>query len=159
TVTVLVAVPLAALLAFGFVLATDVKHLVLGVHDANGTAASRRLVAELAAGGTFDPRPSPTRDALAHALVGGEIGVGIVIPTAFDRKLGEAEAGGAPPAVQVLYDGGEAVLAENAEGFLRSLVAATGAGLTRGGGGGGTGVGVVTRALFNPRLDGRPFMV
>ncbi|HUK62426.1 MAG TPA: ABC transporter permease, partial [Dongiaceae bacterium] len=49
---------------------------------------------------------------------------------------------------------GEAVLAGNAEGFLRGLTAASGAVPSPGG-----GVRVTTRALFNPTLDGRPFMV
>jgi ABC-2 type transport system permease protein len=81
--------------------------------------------------------------------------VALVIPPDFARRLA---AGGPAPEVQVIYDGAEAVLAGNAEGFLRSLIAASGASLTtetRA----GTGVGVVPRALFNPTLDGVPFMV
>jgi len=158
TLTVLITVPLAALLAFGFVLSTEVKHLALGVHDASGSAASRRLVADLAATGTFAPRPFRTRAALDRALVSGELSVALVIPPDFDRALGEAQAGKARPQVQVIYDGGEAVLAGNAEGFLRTLVAASGAALDETEQPPG-GVGVVTRALFNPRLDGVPFMV
>jgi drug efflux transport system permease protein len=157
TVTIMVTVPLAALLTFGFTLSTEVHHLALGVHDASGSPASRRLVADLAASDTFDPRPFATREALDRAIVSGDIAVAIVIPPDFDRRLGGAE-GGAPPTVQAIYDGGEAVLAGNAEGFLRSLVAASGAALAgpqsvRG------GVQVVTRALFNPKLDGKLFMV
>src|SRR5690348_17132618 len=109
TMTILVTVPLAALLAFGFVLATDVKHLALGVHDASGTAASRRLVADLAANGTFDPRPFATRAALDRALVSGRIDAAIVIPPDFDRALGAPREGDDRPAVQVIYDAGEAV--------------------------------------------------
>jgi ABC-2 type transport system permease protein len=162
TVTILVAVPLAGLLTFGFVLSTEVEHLALAVHDADGSRASRRLVADVAASGTFSPRPVATREALDHALVSGAVGVALVIPPDFDRALRTAAtAGGRPPEVQVLYDGAEAVLAANAEGFLRPLVAASGARLVtratsvaRDG-----GVDVVTRALFNPRLDGVPFMV
>ena len=45
TVTILVTVPLVALLLFGLTLSTEVKHLNLGLHDANGSAASRRLTA------------------------------------------------------------------------------------------------------------------
>lgn len=154
TVTVLVTVPLAALLAFGFVLSTEVHGLRLGVLDAADTAASRRLVAELAAGGTFAVRRYPTRDALERAMVGGAVSAGLVVPPDFDRAL---DRRGPPPEVQVLYDAAEAVLAGNAEGFLRSLVAATGAELVRAGA--PPGVAVVERALFNPRLDGTPFMV
>jgi ABC-2 type transport system permease protein len=87
-------------------------------------------------------------------LVEGTVNAAIVIPPDFDRQLERAAAGGDPPTIQALYDGAEAVLAGNAEGFLRSLTAASGAAPAHGG-----GVQVTVRALFNPTLDGRPFMV
>jgi len=157
TLSVLVFVPLGSLLAFGFVLATDVKHLALGVLDASATPASRRLVADLGASGTFDVHSVRTREDIARELVGGAIGVAIVIPPDYERDLENAEAGGPPPAVQVIYDGGEAVLAGNAEAFLKSLVLTSAADVTPTAPPGG--VEVVTRALFNPRLEGKPFMV
>jgi ABC-2 type transport system permease protein len=182
TVTTLIAVPLAALLVFGFVLATDVKHMALGVHDQSDSSASRRLIADLAAQEAFRPTRYATREALDRGLVSGEIGVALVIPPDFDRALHDFVIGGPPPEIQVIYDGGEAVLAGNAEGFLRGLVAASSASLiaeegassrrTAGAGGeapsgsmapasgpGRPGVEVVMRALFNPRLEGKPFMV
>ena len=165
TVIVLITVPLAALLAFGFTLATDVKGLALGVHDASATAASRRLIAELAANGTFVPQQYATRNALDQALISGDIGVALVIPPAFGRGLQGGRAGGDASEVQVLYDGGEAVLAGNAEGFLRSLVAATAVNLVETdqrrspAHPSASGIQVVTRAVFNPRLEGTPFMV
>ena len=163
TVTILIAVPLAALLMFGFVLATDVRHMPLGVHDADGSAVSRRLLAELAANETFDPRPYATRAGLDRALVSGDIAVALVVPPRFAR----ARRGGTPdnpPEVQVLYDGGETALAGNAEGFMRAqLAAAVREWLAARDGTDRapppTGVTVVSRALFNPRLDGKPFMV
>jgi ABC-2 type transport system permease protein len=160
TVSILIAVPLAALLTFGYTLSTEVSDLALGVHDASGTSASRRLIADLGAQGTFVPRPFATREALDRALIAGRVSVAIVIPPDFDRSLAAAAAGGSPAEVQAIYDGGEAPLAGNAEGFLRTLVAASGAALvphdrrTPPG-----GVEVVSRALFNPRLDGKYFMV
>ncbi|HBZ69637.1 MAG TPA: hypothetical protein DEP35_07885 [Deltaproteobacteria bacterium] len=179
TMTILVAVPLAALLVFGFVLSTEVERLPLGVHDASGTASSRRLVAELAAKGTFVPRAFATREGLDHALVAGQISAAVVIPPDFDRRLREAAAGGAPAEIQVLYDGGETVLAGNSEAFLRTLALSTVAELSSGAraqamggpaapshvspsgaaGPASGGVRVVTRALFNPKLDGSRFMV
>jgi len=158
TITMLIAVPIAALLAFGFVLSTEVRHLPLGVLDASDGPASRRLLADLAAKQTFELRPYRTRDALGHALVSGEINVAILIPPEFERDLGAAAQGGPPPEVQVIYDGAEALLAANAEGFLRAIVASSGAALIEGGSP-RTGVGIVTRALFNPGLEGVPFMV
>ena len=167
TMSILIAVPLVALLLFGFVLSTKVKHMALGVHDASDTPASRRLVADLSASGTFDPRSFATREELEHALVSGSVSAALVIPPDFARDFGRDLGGLAPgsarPEVQVLYDGGEAPLAGNAEAFLRTLITATGASLAEshraGGSNGAGGVGVVTRALFNPTLDGVPFMV
>lgn len=171
TVTVLIAVPLAALLVFGFVLSTEVKHLGLGVLDADQTDTSRRVVADLAATGTFDTRAFTTRPALEHALVSGVIGAAVIIPPDFERSRRAQPPGSTPPQIQVIYDGGEAVLAGNAEGFLRSLVGATAVELhaeeappRRGpplptAPAARTGIDVVSRAAFNPRLDGKPFMV
>lgn len=170
TVAMLIAVPLGALLAFGYTLAVDVRHLAIGVHDASGTAASRRLIAELAANGTFTPRRFAMREDIDRALVGGAISVAVIVPPDFDRQLRDRGAGGRPAEVQVLYDGGETVVAGNAEGFLQAIVAATGRALVGDGAhaapagtsSGGTdpgGVRVVTRALFNPTLNGTPYMV
>jgi ABC-2 type transport system permease protein len=166
TVACLMLVPILALLAFGYILATDVSNLSLGVHDASASASSRRLVAELAASGAFDPRPFPGRAELEDALASGRIGAALLIPRDFERDLGRAAAGGAPPELQVLYDGAEAVLAGNADAFLRALVAATGARLVGADpravaptGATAEGVEVSTRILFNPRLEGVPFMV
>ncbi len=172
TMTILVSVPLAALLVFSSILSTEVRRLPLGVHDACGTAASRRLVAELAANGTFAPHPFAKRAELDRALVDGSVSVALVIPPEFDRDLRAGASREAAAQVQVIYDGAETVLAGNAEGFLRGLVTASAAGLTErgradpagreGGGADGApsrGVVVVTRALFNPELDGTRYMV
>src|SRR5205823_1134952 len=56
TVTILVLVPVMALLLFGKILSTKVSGLELGVIDSSQSAASRRLVAELGAQGSFAPR-------------------------------------------------------------------------------------------------------
>ncbi|MBI3767118.1 MAG: ABC transporter ATP-binding protein/permease [Deltaproteobacteria bacterium] len=168
TVAMLIAVPIGALLIFGYTLAVDVKDLALGVHDASGTAASRRLVAELAANGTFAPRRFATRERLESALVAGGISVAVIIPPDFDRQLRDEAAGGRAAEVQVLYDGGETVVAGNAEAFLQGIAAATGSALVRNERSGaaavpraaGTrGIQVVSRVLFNPTLNGVPFMV
>ena len=161
TMTILVSVPLAALLVFSSILSTEVKDLALGVHDACGTASSRRLVAELSARGTFSARRFATRDALDRALVDGSLSVALVIPPDFDRQLRGGRTREAAAQLEVIYDGAEAVLAANAEGFLRGLVTAAVADLAGGADArdGPRGVAVVTRALYNPELDGTRFMV
>ena len=155
TMTILLAVPVFALLLFGSILSTNVRGLALGVHDGDRSTASRRLLADLAANGTFTITPMPTADTIGDRLVDGTLSVGLVIPPGFERDL---QRGVQAPAVQVLYDGAEAVLAGNAEGFLQALVSASGAQLTRRPVRRG-GIVVRAHAMFNPRLDGRPFMV
>jgi ABC-2 type transport system permease protein len=160
TLGILVAVPIAALLLFGFILTTDVKHLALGVRDDAQSPASRRLLAELEAQGTFDPVRFATRGALERAIAGGRVAAAIVIPPDFDRGLAGFERDGEPPEIEVVYDGADTVLAQNAEGYLRAIIASTVADLV------GSwrpteraGVAVSTRTLFNPTLDGTAYMV
>jgi ABC-2 type transport system permease protein len=163
TVTILVMVPLAALVLFGFILSTTVENLPLGLVDASQSAASRRLVADLSAPGTFDVRTYPSPQAIGDALISGGLSVGVVIPPDFADDLGRPGRA----QIQVLYDGGEAVLAGNAEAFLNALVRAAAPALSgkemttriEGEAGGGSGIGVVVRPVFNGRLDGKPFMV
>jgi ABC-2 type transport system permease protein len=94
-------------------------------------------------------------------MVSGAIGVGLVIPPDFSRD-GPRRNGAAQAQVQVLYDGAEALLAGNAEAALRGVFAHSAVPILAPrapGEGGPRPVAVVTRALFNPTLDGKPFMV
>ena len=124
-------------------------------------------MADLAASGTFDVVPYDSSAAIGAGLVSGAISVGVVIPADFDDDVRRA-GGAGPPTVQVLYDGGEAPLAGNTEAFVKALVGAGAPALgdeapgPRGAAPRAApehGIGVVTRAVFNSRLEGKPFMV
>src|SRR5206468_274628 len=160
TVTILIAVPIAALLLFGFILTTEVKHLDLAILDASNTSGSRRIVAELSAQDTFTPHVVQTRAELEHLVGSGRVAAAVVIPPEFARELERLRAGGPPPEIEVVYDAAETVLAENAEAYLRSLVAATARELVATGAPEKqAGITVATRTLFNPTLDGTAYMV
>jgi ABC-2 type transport system permease protein len=159
TVTILIAVPVAALLLFGFILTTEVKHLSLGVLDAAQTANSRRLVAELAAQDSFDPIILPTRGEVERMVASGRVAAAIVIPPSFDRDLERLRRGGPEPEIEVVYDAAETVLAENAEAYIRGYVTATSRGLVEPGGAKAPPVSLSVRTLFNPTLDGTAYMV
>ncbi len=173
TVGIFVAVPLVALMVFGFVLSTEVKHLDLGVLDGDGSTSSRRVLADLEAGDSFDLVPLATRAEVDQALTAGRIKAAIVIPPGFGRRLGDFHPGDPAPEIQVAYDGTETVMAGNVEAFLRALVresvqrmrAASDTAASRpvpdrdAALPGPKQLQVATRALFNPKLDGTPFMV
>src|SRR5262245_2338490 len=156
TVGILIGVPLIALLTFSFVVSSEVHGLRLAVLDADRSPESRRLVADIGATGWFDVVAVGTREEIVRGLRGGELGGALVIPPDFSRDL---RHGGERPEVQLIYDGAEPVLAGNAEGALRGLVAAAGGQLMRDAATQGGGVALATGVLFNPRLDGVPFMV
>jgi len=164
TLGILITVPLVSLLVFGFVLSTEVHDLTLGVRDESQTGASRRVLADIQANGSFRLQPLPTRAATDAAFRGGQISAALIIPAAFDRRLRDAP-GGAAGEIQILYDGGETILAGNVEAYLRGLIGASVAQIAAraaasdGGGAAPHGVEVLIAALYNPKLDGTPYMV
>lgn len=163
TVAILVGVPLFTLLLFSYILSTEIAHLGLGVLDADRSRASRELVADLTAQGTFRAHAYATRELLEEAMVSGEVSAGLFIPPGFERALRDPAPGREPAQVRAIYDGTEAVLAGNAEGFLRALAGSRNRGRDAGRVDGAevrpSGIEVTARALFNPRLAGEPFMV
>ncbi len=172
TVSILIAVPLVALLLFSSILSTSVENLPMGVLDLDRSPTSRRLVAELAATGSFQPIALENREQLDAMLRDGGLSLALVLPDGLDRglrpDLGPPGSGRSRPQVQVIYDGAETVLAGNAEAYLGATIAATALGdagvpasvrASGAGPGSAARLRVVTRALFNPTLDGKPYMV
>jgi len=165
TLVILIAVPLAALLMFGFTLSTKVQDLAVGVRDESQTPASRRLLADLRANGDFRLHLFRSREAIDRALTSGRISAALIIPPTFDRALREGTPGAAAAEVQLLYDGAETVVAGNMEASLRGMIVSSVAELTAadgeeaGSASPSVGVAVMPRVLFNPTLDGIPYMV
>ena len=161
TLFILVTVPLASMLAFGFIVSTEVHGIRLGVVDAAQSALSRRIVAELEANDAFASVPMSSRREVEAALVAGKIGAAILIPPDFEEaRRRAASTRGEGATIQLFYDGAEPVLAGNAQasmrGILRAALAAEGGGPVQVA---SRGVAVTARPVFNATLDGRPYMV
>jgi len=166
TMFVMITVPLGSLLAFGFIVSTEVHFIRLGILDSANSALTRRIVGDLTAKDTFDATIFRTRDEIDDAMTGGHIGAAVIIPADFERARLRRADGGEPAEIQVFYDGAEPVLAGNAEASLRGILesALADAGpdvhstiqptpLRT------SGVHATVRAVYNPTLDGRPYMV
>src|SRR5262249_35427440 len=136
------------------VVSSEVHGLRLAVLDADHSPASRRLVADIGATGWFVTEPVTTKDEIARRLRGGSLGAALIIPPDFSRTLEQARR----PETPWVYDGAETVRAGNAEGALNGLIAASGARLVRQASPQG-GIAISTGVLWNPTLDGTPFMV
>ncbi len=164
TVFVMISVPLGSLLAFGFIVSTEIHDIRLGVLDGASSAVSRRMIAELAAGDRFEPIAFHTREAIEEAMIGGRIGAAMIIPADFERARLRSAGGAGPAEIQLFYDGAEPVLAANAEGSMRGILQAALASAAAESGAGAvavrsSGIAATVRPVFNPTLDGRPYMV
>src|SRR5438477_6904683 len=101
TLAIMIGLPVAQLLLFGFAIQTDVRHLPTVVLDQSRTPPSRELIAAFENTGNFriigyvDDRP-----ALDRAIDRGDAQAGIVVPYDFPRRL----VGGTTARVQVIVD-------------------------------------------------------
>jgi ABC-2 type transport system permease protein len=102
--------PLIQLVAFGFALDTDVKHLATLVLDEDRTRESRELVEQFVNTQTFRlvGEARSVRE-LAAAIRRGEAYVGLQIPPGFSRDL----QAGRTARIQVLIDGSNSTIASS----------------------------------------------
>jgi ABC-2 type transport system permease protein len=115
----LIVPPTLQVLLFGVALDPDVRDLRLGVVDDSRTPESRELVSALTENRTFRLAGSyATAGALAEALGGGRLDVGVVVPSDFARL----RARGRPVTVQVLVNAVNANTAQIAQGYVEGAI-------------------------------------
>jgi len=113
--------PLIQLTMFGYAVNLDVKDLPVAIADEDHSAASRRLVAEVAASRFFVVQRMTERSSDLIGLLDrgdrGEAEIGVHIPHGFAR---EQRTGGA--VVQLLVDGSDSNSAGIGAGYLAGLI-------------------------------------
>src|SRR6478735_6863902 len=88
TFGMIVGIPIAQVLLFGFVINTDPKALPTAVVDYDRTQFTRSIVSTLRNTGYFSLVPAPPSAAAADAMLArGEIQFAIVFPAGFSRQL------------------------------------------------------------------------
>jgi ABC-2 type transport system permease protein len=102
TLAMLIVIPVIWLVAFGYAVTFDVKHVNTAVVDHAHTSASQALIADLRAsdGFTLQNTGAHSDADLEHEIKEGTIAAGVVIPSGYG-------ASGPQPAVQVLVDGSD----------------------------------------------------
>lgn len=144
TLAVLLLMPVAMVLLFGFAIRTDVEGVRAAVIDPSRDARSADLTRALAATpalrlvGVY-----PSVASVEPLLRTGEAAVALVLPTDFARRLGRGSA-----EILIVSDGTNANYAATAESYVRTVVQAWAAVH----GGGAPVVRVTTRMRFNPTL-------
>ncbi|HEX7341516.1 MAG TPA: ABC transporter permease [Rhodanobacteraceae bacterium] len=103
TLAMIVVVPIAQLILFGYAINFNVRGLPAGIADQANTAGSRALVMDMLATGVVKPvLVAHTPQQLMHAMQLGRLDVGIVIPPDFERRRADGR-----PVAQVLVDGSD----------------------------------------------------
>jgi ABC-2 type transport system permease protein len=143
--------PVIQLIAFGYAVNLDVDRIATIVCDEDRTPASRDLVEQFFADGTFRRRAETLdADAAQTALESGEAAVAVIVPRGYAVRVGRADA----PQVQVLVDGTDStraqVAASDASQFL--LLHGIGGDLLQ-------TPPLVPRILYNPRLKTPVYML
>jgi len=102
SILIVVAMPIILMLAFGYGVSFDIKHLPTYVFDRENSQQSRELIRRFQSSEYFNVRKSVDsyRD-LVLAIDSGDCQLAIVIPPDFSQKLAE----GGPVSVQALVDG------------------------------------------------------
>jgi ABC-2 type transport system permease protein len=148
TLFILLFLPLAQVLLFGFAVRTDIRDVRVAVVAPAPDAAAAALRARLAHGGRFTLLP-PVRDdgALASLFRRGAVDVGILLEPGLADRLGE----GRPAEVLVVADASDPNTGTTMQGYalavLRDWRAALGAP------GDGVRIETRTRMRFNPTLE------
>jgi ABC-2 type transport system permease protein len=118
--SMIVAQPIMMFLLFGFALSNEPANLPWAVLDQDGSAASRRLVSEIAATGYFRaPEPVASREQGAERLRRGEALGFLVLPRDLARDLERGE-----PAVELLLDGSDPLQAARLAGIVTAVAGA-----------------------------------
>jgi ABC-2 type transport system permease protein len=145
--------PVLQLLAFGYVVSTDVRRIPTFVVDRDHTQASRDIVQTLAASGYFRivGRSDRPRD-LVEALDHGRAVAGVDLPRGFARDLARQAA-----TVQLVFDGTNSNTATVGSGYAERIVTAYA--LREGALGSSLPVDLRARAWFNPNLRSSDYNV
>ncbi len=148
----LMIMPIAQLILFGYVVAADIKHLDTAVVDLDNSATSRELVDAFSGSGYFSVIQRPASEAELQPLLDtGQITVAVVIPEGTQQKLLAGQTAG----IGIVVDGSDSQVSSVASGYASQIVAR--ANLARlsdlGLGSGAPGIDARIRVLFNPTLD------
>ena len=144
TLAVLLLMPAAMVLLFGFAIRTDVGSVRVLVVDAARDARSTALTRALAATPALEVvGVAATPEAVEPALRAGDADVALLLPPDFAHRFARGAA-----TVQLVSDGVNATFAQTAEGYVRAAVQRWAARH----GAGGAAVRTHTRMRFNPTL-------
>jgi ABC-2 type transport system permease protein len=154
TLLILIFLPTFFLFLYGYALNFDVRHVAIAVEDRDGSAESRRLIADLVRSTYFDVAAVVTSSGELSGLIDrGAVRAAIVVPADFSRTIREGQTA----EVQVIIDGDNANTATTVLGYVTAVFRASAA--TLGPPPRVALVEVEPRVWYNPELRSTVFLV
>lgn len=148
----LMIMPIAQLILFGYVVAADVRDLATAVVDLDQTSTSRALADAFEGSGYFRVIEQPTSEAALEPLLdAGTVKVAVVIPEGTQDRLLNGEVAD----VGIVVDGSDSQISSIASGYASQIVARENQArlATLGVAAGAPGIDGRVRVVFNPTLD------
>ncbi|MCA0307199.1 MAG: ABC transporter permease [Actinobacteria bacterium] len=151
-IRLLLVMPVAQLILFGYVVAVDIRNLATAVVDLDRTVTSRKLEAAFSGSGYFTITQTPrTEDDLRPLLDRGTVKVALVIPEGTQDRLTRGET--AP--IGIIVDGSDSQISAVGSGYASQIVAQFNADRREASGVAieAPGIDARVRVMFNPTLD------
>jgi ABC-2 type transport system permease protein len=151
TLMVLLIMPLAQILIFGYVITTEINQARIGIFNKANDYAGYQLVNRLAASGYFKiGKMIDNPEEMEASLRKGEVRMVVVIPSEFGKR--QAESSGVE--VQLVADASEANSAQMLVNYARSIITRFDAENGLSGRASEIPVTIETRMFYNPALKG-----
>ncbi|HQY61359.1 MAG: ABC transporter permease [Myxococcales bacterium] len=121
TLAMMIVLPVAQLLLFGYAINTDVRHIPTVVFDQDRSAASRDLARSMQATGFYDlVGEVGSYEEIDRAMRSGQARIGLVVPARFASDVTR----GKPTSVQLVVDGSDPQIVASGLNTASSLVLA-----------------------------------
>ena len=118
TLAIIIFMPFAQLLIFGFAINTDVKHLATAIFDQSRTQESREMITSFTSSNYFDIKLyAQNISEVNKAVESGKVKVALVFPPDYAKKL----RSGRQAQVQVLVDATDNMSASSALAAAQTL--------------------------------------
>jgi ABC-2 type transport system permease protein len=121
SLAIVIAMPLVMMLAYGYGVSFDTKHIPVFVYDMEGSQQSQDFLKRFQSSVYFNVVKTVNNyPTLVHAIDGGQCQIGIVIPSDFSNKLNTGET----VSIQALVDGTDSNSANLGMGYSQAVVQA-----------------------------------
>ena len=118
TLSIMIFLPIAQLLIFGFAINIDIKHIPLAVFDQSRTQESREMIRGFVSSNYFDIKTyANSMQEVNHAIAADKVKVGLIFPTDYAKKI----RGGRQTEIQVIIDATDNLSAVSAMSAAQTL--------------------------------------